>query len=48
MFKEDEYKLGIAKIASLAGLAQNHFYHAYEVANAYFMKSSNIKAQIKT
>lgn len=48
MYKEDEYKLGIDKIASLAGLAQKQFFHAYEVANAYFMKSSNIKAIIKT
>lgn len=48
LFKEDEYKLGIDKIASIAGLAQKHFYHAYEVANAYFMKSSNIKPAVKT
>ena len=48
LFKEDEYKLGIDKIASIAGLAQKNFFHAYEVANAYFMKSSNIKATIKT
>lgn len=48
LFKEDEYKLGIDKIASLAGLAQKHFYHSYEVANAYFLKSSNIKAAVKT
>jgi hypothetical protein len=48
LFKEDEYKLGIDKIASIAGLAQKHYFRAYEVANAYFMKSSNIKATIKT
>ena len=48
LFKEDEYKLGIDKIASIAGLAQKNFFHAYEVANAYFMKSSNTKATIKT
>lgn len=48
LFKEDEYKLGIDKIASIAGLAQKHFYHAYEIANAYFMKSSNIKPAVKT
>jgi len=48
LFKEDEYKLGIDKIASIAGLAQKNFYHAYEIACAYFMKSSNIKATIKT
>lgn len=48
IFKEDEYKLGIDKIASLAGLAQKNFYHAHEVANTYFMKSSNIKAAVKT
>ena len=48
IFKEDEYKLGIDKIASLAGLAQQNFYHAHEVASIYFMKSSNIKASVKT
>jgi len=48
LFKEDEYKLGIDKIASIAGLAQKNFYHAYEIACAYFMKSSNIKPVIKT
>lgn len=48
IFKEDEYKLGIDKIASLAGLAQKNFYHGYEIAAAYFMKSSNIKATVKT
>lgn len=48
IFKEDEYKLGIDKIASLAGLAQKNFYHGHEVANTYFMKSSYIKATIKT
>lgn len=47
IFKEDEYKLGIDKIAALAGLAQKNFYHAYQIATAYFMKSSNIKATIK-
>lgn len=40
--------MGIDKIASIAGLAQKNFYHAYEIASAYFMKSSNIKATIKT
>ena len=47
IFKEDEYKLGIDKIASLAGLAQKNFYHGHEVANTYFMKSSYIKPAIK-
>ena len=40
--------MGISKIASLAGLAKQHFFHGYEIANAYFMKSSNIKATVKT
>ncbi len=48
LFKEDEYKLGIDKIASIAGLAQKHFYHGYEIAKAYFMKSSYIKPLVKT
>lgn len=47
IFKEDEYKLGIDKIASLAGLAQKNFYHGHEVANTYFMKSSYIKPAVK-
>ncbi len=48
IFKDDEYKLGIDKVASLAGLAQRNFYHSYEVASVYFMKSSNIKPTVKT
>jgi len=48
IFKEDEYKLGIEKIAAVAGLAQKNFYRAYEIANAYFMKSSHIKPLVKT
>jgi hypothetical protein len=47
IFKENEYKIGIDKVASLAGLAQKNFYHAYEIASAYFMKSSSIKPAVK-
>lgn len=48
IFKQDEYKLGIDKIASVAGLAQKNFYRAHEIASAYFMKSSYIKPLIKS
>lgn len=48
LFKEDEYKIGIDKIASLAGLAQKNFLRGYEIATAYFMKSSNISAAVKS
>ena len=47
IFKEDEYKLGIDKIAAVAGLAQKNFFRAYEIGSAYFMKSSYISGQIK-
>ena len=45
--KEDEYKFGIDKIASVAGLGQKCFYRAHEIASAYFMKSSHIKPLLK-
>lgn len=48
LFKDDEYKIGIDKIACLAGLAQVNFFKGYEIATAYFMKSSNIKPAIKS
>ena len=48
IFKEDEYKLGIDKIAAVAGLAQKNFFRAYEVGSAYFMKSSYVPGTIKT
>lgn len=48
MFKEDEYKLGINKIGSLAALAQENFFKAYQIGVQFFMKSSNISNNIKT
>lgn len=48
MFKEDEYKHGINKIASLAVLAQENFYKAYQIGVQFFMKSSNISNNIKS
>lgn len=47
LFKEDEYKHGINKIASLAVLANDNFYKAYQIATQYFMKSSHISNNIK-
>lgn len=47
LFKDDEYKIGINKIASLAVLAQDHFYKAYQLGTQFFMKSSNINNSIK-
>ena len=47
MFKEDEYKLGINKIGSLAALAQENFFKAYQIGVQFFMKSSNISNNIK-
>jgi len=48
IFKEDEFKLGINNIASIAGEAQKKFYNAYQIGVQFFMKSSNISAQLKS
>lgn len=40
--------MGINKIASLAALAQENFYKAYQIGVQFFMKSSNISNNIKT
>jgi len=48
LFKEDEYKLGINNIASIAGLAQKNFFNAYTIGTQFFIKSSNIPASIKS
>ena len=48
IFKEDEFKHGINKIASLASLAQENFFKAYQIGTQFFMKSSNISNAIKS
>ena len=48
LFKDDEYKHGIDKVASLAVLAHDHFYKGYQIATQYFMKSSHISHSIKS
>jgi hypothetical protein len=48
LFKEDEYKLGINNIASIAGEAQKKFYNAYQIGVQYFMQSSYIPGNLKS
>jgi hypothetical protein len=48
LFKDDEYKIGIEKVAHLAQLAQENFYKAYQIGIQFFMKSSNISNTIKS
>jgi len=47
-FKENEYKIGINKIAAICGLASKYFYKAYVVASTYFMTPSGISDKTKT
>lgn len=46
--KENEYKIGISKIAAICGLAAKHFFKAYTVASAFFMTPSGISDKTKT
>lgn len=48
IFKDDEFKLGINKIAVLASLAKENFFKAYQIGTQFFMKSSNISNAIKS
>ena len=46
-FKDDEYKVGINKLASVAVLAHQNFFKGYQIATSYFLKSPNISSAIK-
>ena len=46
-FKDDEYKIGIDKLAAVANLAATNFFKGYQIANNFFMKSPNISSAIK-
>lgn len=48
LFRDDEYKHGINKVASLAVLAHDNFYKGYQIATQYFMKSTHISNAIKS
>ena len=46
--KEDEYKVGISKIAAICGAAARFYYKAYSVAETYFMNPCGISDKTKS
>jgi hypothetical protein len=47
-FKENEYKIGINKIAALCGVSAKHFYKAYSIASVFFLSPSGISDKTKS
>lgn len=47
-FRENEYKLGIQKVAAIAATAGKYYQRAYATASAFFSKPSGISDKTKT
>ena len=48
VFKENEYKLGINKIATISAAAAKYFFKAYSTAAAFFTQPSGMSDTTKT